>query len=95
MLTIIEVEDKIRELSSHPGVLGVAVFRCSDGGLISTSLNEVKLSHFIEMGQSLLRQGEVMSAHLEDDPLTYVRMRFQKHELIVTKENEYGFLLVR
>ncbi|KNC73741.1 hypothetical protein SARC_13699 [Sphaeroforma arctica JP610] len=94
MFTLEEVEEKIQSLSSSPGVVGVAVFRCNDGALISSSFDTERLPHFVEMGQNLLRQGDAMSQQLQD-PLTYIRLRMKSTELLVSKDGDHGFLLVR
>eukprot|EP00736_Rhodelphis_marinus_P007858 Rmarinus@m.21626 len=98
-----EVEETLKRIQTHKGVLGVVIVN-SDGIVIRSTLDSAGSS---SNGNSQSNQyaalitqlaAKARSAVRDLDPqndLTFLRIRSKKHEIMVAPDNEYMLIVIQ
>ena len=96
------VEETLKRISSHKGILGVIVVNADGIPIRSTFENNVSVqyaslvSHFTVKARSAVKQ---VSKHDPEDELQMIRIRSKKHEIMVApdfdKAHEYQLIVVQ
>jgi len=84
-----EIDETLKRIhSSHKGVIGVIVVD-SEGVIIKTTLNEsneINQSYGLTIAQIVERAKRAL---LENDELTFIKIKTKKHEFIVVPDKDY------
>eukprot|EP00735_Rhodelphis_limneticus_P008442 TRINITY_DN2143_c0_g1::TRINITY_DN2143_c0_g1_i1::g.12913::m.12913 TRINITY_DN2143_c0_g1::TRINITY_DN2143_c0_g1_i1::g.12913 ORF type:complete len:110 (-),score=22.61,sp/Q9DAJ5/DLRB2_MOUSE/67.33/1e-44,Robl_LC7/PF03259.12/8.1e-26 TRINITY_DN2143_c0_g1_i1:230-559(-) len=97
-----EVEETLKRIQAHKGVLGVIIVN-SDGIVIRSTLDNAGSSNGNSQSNqyaALITQlaAKARSAIRDLDPqndLTFLRVRSKKHEIMVAPDNEYMLIVIQ
>ena len=90
-----EVEETMRRIQSHPGVIGVIIVN-AEGIPIRTTLDNSATTQYAALIQQL--SSKAKSAVRDIDPqndLCFLRIRTLKHEIMVAPDKEYLLIVVQ
>ncbi|XP_071163953.1 dynein light chain roadblock-type 2-like [Mytilus galloprovincialis] len=90
-----EVEETLKRIQTHPGVVGTIVVN-NEGIPIRTTLDNPTTVQYAGLIQSLTAKAR--SAIRDIDPqndLTFLRIRSKKHEIMVAPEKEYLLICIQ
>jgi len=94
---MVDVEDTIERIKQHKGVEGVIVAKL-DGVPVrgSKGLDEELLHQYSQQVSMLLTQTRAVIKDLDNtDDLTFLRMRTQKHELLIAPGGEFVLVVIQ
>mmetsp|Transcript_16086 Transcript_16086/g.39142 ORF Transcript_16086/g.39142 Transcript_16086/m.39142 type:complete len:102 (-) Transcript_16086:121-426(-) len=90
-----EVEETLRRLREHKGVIGVVIVN-QDGIPIRTTLDQAVTVQYAGLITQLCSKAR--SAVRELDPqndLTFLRVRSKKHEIMVAPDKDYLLIIIQ
>ncbi|KAI3387444.1 hypothetical protein SNEBB_004350 [Seison nebaliae] len=90
-----EVEDSLKRISSHRGVIGVVIAN-SEGVPIRTTLDNSSAVQHAALLQRLTSKAR--SAIRELDPqndLCFIRLRSKKHEIVIAPDKDYMLIVLQ
>ena len=90
-----EVEDTLKRINSHPGVLGLIVLN-PQGIAIKTTMDTAttqlyahNFQHLTTLARSCIRDLDPLN------DLTFLRVRSRKHEIMVAPSGEYSLIVIQ
>jgi len=90
-----EVEESMKRLLSHKGVLGLVVIN-SDGIPIKSTLDNALSIEYAGQIQLLVEKARSMIKEMDStNDLTFVRLRSKKHEVLVAPDKEYALIVIQ
>jgi dynein light chain roadblock-type len=90
-----EVSELVRRLSSHKGVVGVVIVN-HDGIPIRTTLEPQIATQYCALLQHLALNARSLVQGIDsDDDLDFIRIRSQKHEILVAPGANYLLIVVQ
>ena len=90
-----EVEETLKRINSHKGVIGIVIVN-SEGIAIRSTLEQAESTRYSALITQLATKAR--SAVRELDPqndLTFLRIRSKKHEILVAPEREFTLIVVQ
>jgi len=90
-----EVEESMKRLLSHKGVIGLVVIN-SDGIPIKSTLDNALSIEYAGQIQLLVEKARAMIKDMDStNDLTFVRLRSKKHEVLVAPDKEYALIVIQ
>lgn len=90
-----EVEETMRRIQSHPGVIGIIVVN-SDGIPIRTTLdNSTTVQYASLIHQLSLKARSTVRDIDPQNELSFLRIRTLKHEIMVAPDKEYLLIAIQ
>jgi len=90
-----EVEESMKRLLSHKGVIGLVVIN-SDGIPIKSTLDNALSIEYAGQIQLLVEKARSMIKDMDStNDLTFVRLRSKKHEVLVAPDKEYALIVIQ
>ena len=90
-----EVEEAMKRINSHKGVLGVLIVN-KDGIPIKTTLEPAEtVQHAALVTHFAKKTGDVIKALDPENELTFVRVRSKKHEILIAPDVEYTLVVLQ
>merc|ERR1712156_1026789 len=90
-----EVEETLKRLVGHKGVIGTVVVN-KEGACIKSTLDPSTTSQYSSILGSLISQAVVMFKELDpSNDVTFMRVRTKKCQFMVVPDNEYLFIVVQ
>lgn len=90
-----DVEETLKRISSHKGVIGAMVVNADGIPLRSTLPEEETFAHAALMLQLVAKARRMVVDLDQDDELTFLRIRSNKHEILVAPDKEYLLICVQ
>ena len=99
MADVTLVEETIKRLSSHKGVLGVAVVN-GDGVPIRSTLEHETALQYAALAAGVTAKARAMVRELNtEDDLRFLRLRSKQHEIMIApgfdKDHQFSLLVVQ
>lgn len=89
-----EIEETVKKLTTAKGVKGLIVIN-QDGIPIRYTFDPDLVTHYASLVHQLVRQARGIVRDLDGaDDLVTLRVRSQKHELIIAPEKEYTLCVI-
>ena len=90
-----EVEEAVKRINSHKGVLGVLIVN-NDGIPIKTTLEPAEtVQHAALVTHFAKKTKGVIKALDPDNELTFVRVRSKKHEILIAPDVDYCLVVLQ
>ncbi|KAI0218962.1 Dynein light chain roadblock-type 2 [Lamellibrachia satsuma] len=90
-----EVEETIKRIQAHKGVIGVIVIN-ADGIPIRSTLDNSTTVQYSGLITSLTSKARSVVRDLDpQNDLTFLRVRSKKHELMIAPEKDYTLIVVQ
>uniref|UniRef100_H2Z583 Dynein light chain roadblock n=1 Tax=Ciona savignyi TaxID=51511 RepID=H2Z583_CIOSA len=90
-----EVEETIKRIQSHKGVIGTIVVN-SEGIPIRTTLDNSTTVHYAGLIHQLTLKSRSTIRDIDpQDDLTFLRLRSKKHEIMVAPDKEYLLIVIQ
>ncbi|XP_051789676.1 dynein light chain roadblock-type 2-like [Erpetoichthys calabaricus] len=90
-----EVEETLKRIQSHKGVVGTIVVNAQGIPIRTTLDNSTTLQYAALLRQiTILARGTVRDIDPQND-LTFLRMRSKKHEVMVGLDKDFLFVVVQ
>ena len=90
-----EVEEAVKRINSHKGVLGILIVN-TDGIPIKTTLEPAEtvqlgalVTHFAKKTRGVIQQLD------PENELTFVRVRSKKHEILIAPDDDYTLVVLQ
>jgi len=90
-----EVEETIKRIQSHKGVLGVVVVNNAGVAIKSTLDNELTAKYCGLFTQLAAKARSVVRELDTTNDLTFLRVRSKKHEIMVAPDKDYMLIVVQ
>ena len=90
-----EIEETLNRIKTHKGVVGVVIVN-SDGIPIRSTLDQKTTLQYSAIISQLT--GKARSAIRDLDPqndLTFLRIRSQKHEILISPDKDYTLVVIQ
>ena len=98
MADIAQVEETFKRIHSHKGIIGALVINGEGIAIRSTFENETTVHYAALVSHFVLKARGVIKKLSQDNELNFIRMRSQKHEILVApefeKSHEYYLVVV-
>merc|ERR1712036_12004 len=92
---IAEVEETLKRIQTHKGVLGYIVIN-NDGIPIKTTLDNSTTTQYAQLILQLTKKSISVVRDLDpQDSLRFLRLRSQKHEIMVAPEKDYLLVVIQ
>ena len=86
----IEVESTLKRIQTHKGVLGYIVIN-QDGLAIKSTLDSATTTTYAQLLSQLTKKARSVVRDLDpQDNLRFLRLRSQRHEIMLAPEKDYG-----
>ncbi|KAK9892254.1 hypothetical protein WA026_019056 [Henosepilachna vigintioctopunctata] len=90
-----EVEDTLKRIQSHKGVVGIIVVN-SEGIPIKTTLDNTTTVQYAGLISSLSDKARSVVRDLDpSNDLTFLRIRSKKHEIMVAPDKEFILIVIQ
>lgn len=90
-----EVEDTLKRIQSHKGVIGVIIVN-SDGIPIRTTLDNSTTVQYASVFHQLLFKAKSSVRDLDpQNDLTFLRIRTKKNEIMIAPDKEYMLIAIQ
>jgi len=90
-----EVEETLKRLVGHKGVIGTVVVN-KDGACIKSTLEPSISNQYSNILGSLINQATTMFREMDpSNDVTFMRVRTKKCQFMVVPDNEYLFIVVQ
>ncbi|XP_054906072.1 dynein light chain roadblock-type 1-like [Poeciliopsis prolifica] len=90
-----EVDEVVKRLQAQKGVEGVIIAN-SEGIAIRSTLEDHHTVQYVALIQPLLVKAKKMLQELDPtDDFTYLRIRTEKNEIIITADKEYFMVAIQ
>ncbi|XP_044745600.1 dynein light chain roadblock-type 2 [Coccinella septempunctata] len=90
-----EVEDTLKRIQSHKGVVGIIVVN-SEGIPIKTTLDNTTTVQYAGLISSLSDKARSVVRDLDpSNDLTFLRIRSKKHEIMVAPDKEFILMVIQ
>ena len=90
-----EVEEAVKRINSHKGVLGILIVN-NDGIPIKTTLEPAEtVQHAALVTHFAKKTKGVIKALDPDNELTFVRVRSKKHEILIAPDVDYTLVVLQ
>lgn len=90
-----EVEETLKRLVGHKGVVGTVVVN-KEGVPIKSTLDNVTTNQYSGLLNNLVTQAKQMFQDLDpSNDLNFLRIRTKKHEFMVVPDQEFLFIVVQ
>ncbi|KAL3859925.1 hypothetical protein ACJMK2_010107 [Sinanodonta woodiana] len=90
-----EVEETLKRIQSHKGVIGIIVVN-SEGIPIRTTLDNSTTVQYAGLIHQLAAKARSTVRDIDpQNDLTFVRIRSRKHEIMVAPENDYLLIVIQ
>jgi len=90
-----EVEDAIKRICSHKGVVGMIVINYEGIPIKSTVDNALSVQYAAQV-QQLVDKSRTMIKELDgNNDLSFIRLRTKKHEVLVAPDKEYALIVIQ
>ncbi|KAJ1640038.1 dynein light chain roadblock-type 2 [Pavlovales sp. CCMP2436] len=90
-----DVEETLKRISSHKGVLGALIVNAQGIPIRSTLSDEETFAHAALITQLVDKARRMVLDLDKDDELTFLRIRSNKHEILVAPDKEYLLICVQ
>merc|ERR1711879_785926 len=91
----LEVEETLNRIQNHKGVVGYIVIN-SEGISIKSTLDSSTTTQYVQLIKRLNDRAISVIRDLDpNDQLRFLRLRSQKHEIIVAPEKEYILVTIQ
>ncbi len=90
MAEVAAVEDSLKRIQSHKGVLGTVVLNADGIAIRSTFDHETTVQYAALVSQFISKSRQVVKNLEPDNELHFVRIRSKKHEIMIAPEFEAG-----
>jgi dynein light chain roadblock-type len=93
--SLAELEETMARLSSYKGVKAVMILHRRTGNIIqSTWSDEHKVQHAALL-QQLTSTSTMLTSSLDNDELSFLRIRSKQHEILVAPDKEYVLVVLQ
>jgi len=90
-----EIEDTLKRIQSHKGVLGVVILN-SEGIPIRTTLDNNETAQYSALITQLTAKAKSVIRDLDpQNDLTFVRLRSKKHEIMIAPDKDYILIVIQ
>eukprot|EP00092_Neocalanus_flemingeri_P034133 GFUD01037119.1.p1 GENE.GFUD01037119.1~~GFUD01037119.1.p1 ORF type:complete len:113 (-),score=25.91 GFUD01037119.1:141-434(-) len=90
-----EVEEKLKHLVGHKGVIGTVVVN-NEGIPIKSTLDNTTTSQYSGIINTLVNQAKTMFKDIDpSNDINFLRIRTKKHEFMVVPDNDFLFIVVQ
>jgi len=90
-----EIEDTLKRIQSHKGVLGVVILNC-DGIPIRTTLDNNETAQYSALITQLAAKAKSVIRDLDpQNDLTFLRLRSKKHEIMIAPDKDYILIVIQ
>ncbi|KAK2723094.1 hypothetical protein QYM36_003328 [Artemia franciscana] len=90
-----EVEEILKRIQSHKGVIGVVVLN-NDGVAIKSTLDAATTTQYAGLITQLADRARSMTREMDpNNDLTFLRVRSKKHEIFIAPDKEYMLVVVQ
>jgi len=90
-----EVEETLKRLVSHKGVIGTIVVN-NEGVPIKSTLDNATTVQYSGLLNNLVDQAKTMFKELDPtNDLTFLRIRTKKHEIMVAPDRDYLLIVIQ
>ncbi|KAG8470612.1 hypothetical protein KFE25_009033 [Diacronema lutheri] len=90
-----DVEETLKRISSHKGVIGALIVNAQGIPIRSTLSDEDTFAHAALITQLVAKARRMVVDLDKDDELTFLRIRSNKHEILVAPDKEYLLICVQ
>ncbi|RKO96128.1 hypothetical protein CXG81DRAFT_29066 [Caulochytrium protostelioides] len=90
-----EVEETIKRLSAHKGVEGIIIVNMDGIPIRSTLDPEKTIQHAALLSQLTAKAKSVVRDLDPQNDLTFLRIRSQKHEIMVSPDKDYILIVLQ
>lgn len=90
-----DVEETLKRISSHKGVVGALIVNAQGIPIRSTLPDEETFAHAALITQLAAKARRIVVDLDEDDDLCFMRIRSNKHEILVAPDKEYLLICVQ
>ncbi|CAG7835494.1 unnamed protein product [Allacma fusca] len=90
-----EVEDAIKRICAHKGVVGLIVINYEGIPIKSTVDNALSVLYAAQV-QQLVDKSRTMIKELDgNNDLSFIRLRTKKHEVLVAPDKDYALIVIQ
>nr|XP_040574307.1 dynein light chain roadblock-type 2-like [Lepeophtheirus salmonis]ACO15208.1 Dynein light chain roadblock-type 2 [Caligus clemensi] len=90
-----EVEETLKRLVSHKGVIGTLIVN-SEGVPIKSTLDSHTTTQYAGLLNQLVDQAKAMFKEIDSsNDLTFLRLRTKKHEIMVAPDKDYLLIVIQ
>ncbi|RNA04991.1 dynein light chain roadblock-type 2 [Brachionus plicatilis] len=94
-MSVSEVEETIKRISAHKGVMGLIVVN-SEGIPIKTTLDNSTTVQYAGLLHHLTSKARSVVRDIDpQNDLTFLRIRSKKHEIMVAPDKEYLLIVIQ
>ncbi|ODN01234.1 Dynein light chain roadblock-type 2 [Orchesella cincta] len=90
-----EVEEAIKRILSHKGVVGLVVINHEGIPIKSTMENALSVQYAAQVTQLLDKSRSMIKELDSNNDLTFIRLRTKKHEVLVCPEKDYAMIVIQ
>eukprot|EP00887_Chlorella_sp_A99_P005210 scaffold1.g5210.t1 len=99
MADVALVEETVKRLSSHKGVLGIVILNADSVPIRSTLDQELAVQYAALVSQLTIKARSMVRELATEDDLQFLRLRSKKHEIMIApsfdKEHQYSLVVVQ
>lgn len=90
-----DVEETIKRIHGHPGVMGLLVMN-EDGIPIKSTLDNATTVHYCNLIANLTHKARGVVRDIDPtNDLCFVRVRTKKHEIMIAPDKEFTLVVVQ
>jgi len=90
-----EIDEYIKRLVNHKGVVGVLVIPAAGLPIKSTIDNNISVQYAGEM-QLIIEKARALIKEMDStNDLSFIRLRTKKHEVLVAPDKEYAMIVIQ
>ncbi|KAI8746670.1 dynein light chain roadblock-type 2 [Biomphalaria glabrata] len=90
-----EIDDTVRRIQSHKGVMGVIIVN-ADGIPLKSTLDNTTSVHYASLIHSLAKKARSVIKEIDStNDLKFLRVRSKKHEILVAPEHNYSMIVIQ
>jgi dynein light chain roadblock-type len=90
-----DIEETLKRISSHKGVIGALIVNAQGIPIRSTLSDEDTFAHAALITQLVFKARRMVVDLDKDDDLTFLRIRSNKHEILVAPDKDYLLICVQ
>jgi len=90
-----EIDELIKKLQAHKGVIGVVIVNQDGIPLKSTLDNQTSVHYASEMHSLTTKARSVIKEIDSSNDLTFLRVRSKKHEILVAPDHDYFMIVIQ
>ena len=89
------VEETLKRVNSHKGVLGVVIFN-AEGIPVRSTLAAALATQYAALMSTLLAKARAAVRDLDpQNDLTFLRLRTKQHEIMVAPEKDFSLVVIQ